>query len=389
LEVTESKKPSPRANSEVPAVGFVCNWDPVPQTTWSHTPWQLRSAMATKAKVHDLGVHLSRWERAAYKAAFTRRRGNRWVTEWKRSPLFEREVKARVRRALNARPCDVLIQVQDLATFPVPFLILQDLSYDVLLQQFERHGQVPHFPGLGLDMIRRLRDRQLAIYEQAAGLLAMSNWFARTLHEVSGVPEEKIAVVPPGRTARISTQQPCFRDRPRRRLLMVGKDFLTKGGDLVIAAVRNLRNSGMGDLTVTVAGPSVWPLAGPIPDWVDFRGRISATEVAHLFQSHDLLVMPSRMEGFGIVFVEALAHGMPVVARDAFAMTEIVRQTGGGVLVPDNDDPHQLAIAVAHALDDDALYEHCAANAAAVAEYFSWDRAAKDTLTVARRVVGP
>ena len=87
------------------------------------------------------------------------------------------------------------------------------------------------------------------------------------------------------------------------------------------------------------------------------------------------------MEPFGLVFAEALARGMPVVARNAYAMPEIVTPGVSGALI-DKDDPHDLAAAIAGVLADDDIYKQCAARAPDIAEYFSWDRAAREVADV-------
>ncbi len=71
-----------------------------------------------------------------------------------------------------------------------------------------------------------------------------------------------------------------------------------------------------------------------------------SSEVAAALDSHDLFVMPSRFEGFGIAFVEALIRGLPCIGRRACAMPEIIDEASGGRLV-DTEDPHELAELVA------------------------------------------
>jgi glycosyltransferase involved in cell wall biosynthesis len=135
-----------------------------------------------------------------------------------------------------------------------------------------------------------------------------------------------------------------------------------------------------------VAGPDAWPLPGGIPDGVRFLGRLPAGRVAGLYDSHDLLVMPSRLEGFGIVFAEALARGLPCVGRSAFAMPEMIVPGRNGALVG-GSNPAELADAVARVLADDTLYETCLTAADEVAAHFTWERAADDALAAVTRTL--
>jgi glycosyltransferase involved in cell wall biosynthesis len=97
--------------------------------------------------------------------------------------------------------------------------------------------------------------------------------------------------------------------------------------------------------------------------------------------------MPSRLEAFGIVFTEALARGLPCIARDAYAMPEIVTPGVSGALVA-GDDEHELAAAIAATLADDALYEACHERAPEVAAYFSWERAAQEVTEIIKQALG-
>ena len=255
--------------------------------------------------------------------------------------------------------------------------------------------------------VARRRERQLAIYERATGIIAESRWLARSLVEQTGVPPGKVHVSPPGISAgwvpptndtlavgpsdgRGGDQlRPPLPERAaaRRRLLFVGGDFYRKGGDLVVAALAVLRREHDPQITLTVAGPQAWPLPGTPPDGVRFLGSLPPDEVAPLYDSHDLFVMPSRREPFGLVFAEALARGLPCVARDAFAMPEIITPGVSGALIT-RDDENELAAAIAAALADDALYESCYERAPEMAEYFSWERTAlqvTDIITQALR----
>ena len=87
--------------------------------------------------------------------------------------------------------------------------------------------------------------------------------------------------------------------------------------------------------------------------------------------------MPSRLEGFGIVFPEALARGLPCIGRDAYAMPESITPGVSGGLIT-GDDEHELAGIIAAALAYDALYEAFRERAPRVAAYSSWERAGRE-----------
>ena len=368
-------------------LGFACAWDPRPEPTWSYTPWHLRSALCTRTDVVDIGMSYPKPVRLPLKALHARRVDGQWVSMWKHSALARKYVENTLRNGERAKPCDVVVEIQDLAQLNTPYLIFQDLSYDVLLDELDMRGTLTHFPSLTRSDAQRLRDRQHKIYERAAGVLAMSRWFADHLVRVSGLPADRVHVVHPGASAGLATSdgEREVTQRPRRRLLLVGKDFATKAGDQVLAALAILRKEVDPDITLTVVGPKEWPVAGEPPAGVRFLGRIPIEEVRELYARHDLFVMPSRFEGFGIALVEALSHGLPCVARRAYAMPEIVRPGDNGDLVT-GDDPAELAGIIARLLADDAMFTRVAEQATEVRDYYSWTRAADDVLKAANQI---
>ncbi|HEX3589941.1 MAG TPA: glycosyltransferase family 4 protein [Pseudonocardiaceae bacterium] len=352
----------------------------------------MRGALRAQADVVDIGMSFPRSVRLPLKAMHARRVDGHWVSMWKHSAAARHYAQHALRDGERSNPCDVVVQIQDLAPLRTPYLVFQDLSYDVLLDELDKHGSLVHFPSLTRADAQRLRDRQHRIYQGAAGVLAMSQWFADHLVRVSGVPADRVHVVHPGASAALAPatsdgERPAT-DRPRRRLLFVGKDFVTKSGEQVLAALALLRRDVDPDITLTVVGPKEWPLPGQPPDGVRYLGRVPIDRVRALYAEHDLFVMPSRFEGFGIALVEALSHGLPCVARAAFAMPEIVRAGDNGDLVT-TDDPAELADVVARLLADDGVFARTAAQAAEVRAHYSWSRAADDVLAVATTIVGP
>lgn len=369
-------------------IGFACHWTHPLESTWSGTPWQLRSELAGLATVVDLGVELPGATRTALRALGARRSSTGWTTTWRHGRVTRLLVESAMNRAAERLVPDVVVEIQDLGVTRAPSMVVQDLSYALLLDQFGPQG-VPHFRALGRKRIDSLRRAQERVYAHAAMLLPMSQWLARSL-VASGVPGDRVRVINPGANAvvPVGTPVPPRRTAARRRLLFVGRDFDTKGGSLVVAAFRRLRTELGSGITLTVAGPTSWPLRGEIPPGVEFLGPVSRERVAELMDSHDLFVMPSEMEGFGIAFVEALTRGLPCIGRDACAMPEIIDTTSGGRLLRRND-PDELAALVVEALDDDELYAACATQADARRSHFTWRRAAREVLDAAAAAIEP
>jgi len=107
---------------------------------------------------------------------------------------------------------------------------------------------------------------------------------------------------------------------------------------------------------------------------VEFLGRISDTEKAQLFRTADVYVSPATGgESFGIVLLEAMAAGTPIVASDIHGYKGVVRRGREALLVPPRE-PKEIAAAVGRLLRDDALRAEMGRAGVARAQEFSWER---------------
>ena len=374
-------------------LGYAAFWEPQPQVTLSGSPWNLREEIRNIADAVDIGVEFPSLTRMALKALHTRHRGGRFTTSWCFSKVTDIYVSNSLRRGSKSVAAegglDAVLMVDAIATTPEPFFVYYDSSWDALIASAESPDRYAYLMGLTTANMFARRDRQLAVYERAAGIIVFSQWLARCLIEQSGVPPEKIHVIYPGVVAggqQASDGHAEYAERytPRRSLLCVSRirttlGFYRKGIDLIVDAVGVLRREYDPNITLTLAGMYEWPLPGGPPDGVNLPGYLSHDDVAKLYDTHDLFVMPSRMEPFGLVFAEALSKGIPVVARNAYAMPEVVTPGVSGALI-ERDDPNELATAIAGVLADDDIYKQCAARAPQMASYFSWQRAAREVV---------
>lgn len=147
--------------------------------------------------------------------------------------------------------------------------------------------------------------------------------------------------------------QPDADDTGRAGLLFVGRLVSTKGGEVAVEALRSVRDRGI-DTTLTICGegPEEKALRDRarrlgIEGAVTFEGWATPEELAEYYRNAALLIVPSHYESFGVVALEAIASGCPVVASDMGGLPEAVGDCG--VLV-EPGDPTALADGIETAL---------------------------------------
>ena len=200
------------------------------------------------------------------------------------------------------------------------------------------------------------------------------------------VPSADPVIIPFG-----AAVTPLDRSAPRRgasgyRILFVGRLVERKGVRVLLDAVRSLSAEAEPGVLLEIVGegPERGPLearslAAGIQERVTFHGFVSAERLRELLCGADCLVLPAvqdskgDVEGLGVVLLEAMSFGVPVVASRVGGITDIVEDGVTGSLVPPGD-----VTALAEALDHlrrDPEYASRLADAGRrkVAADFSWD----------------
>ncbi len=226
----------------------------------------------------------------------------------------------------------------------------------------------------------------------ASWLTANTDTEARELVDLYDADPERVRVVPPG--VDLDVLRPADRAETRRLLdvpvendllLFVGRIQPLKAPDVLVRAVAELvrREPQRRDrLSVAIlGGPSGSGLDRPrslhnlarelgVDDLVRFVPPADRAGLARWFAAADLTVVPSYSESFGLVAIESMACGTPVVASRVGGLPTAVG--GGGVLV-DGHDPADWATAIADLLDDPEQRKVLSDNAVRRAQRFSWD----------------
>lgn len=195
----------------------------------------------------------------------------------------------------------------------------------------------------GIDVWARLRFERMLALRRADVIWPVSHDTARHLTQTQGVPASQIKVLH-------NALDPCWPlpMRPRRgerNLLAVSRlhpEHTYKGIDLTIEALSGLAPGERPHFVVAGDGPDrprLEALATKYGIEVTFTGRVSDARLAELYADALAFVLPSTGEGFGLVYLEAMAFALPCIAADAGGATEVVEHEVTGLLVPPRDVP--------------------------------------------------
>jgi len=188
-------------------------------------------------------------------------------------------------------------------------------------------------------------------------------------------------------------------------LLFVGRIEALKGLDVLIEALALMRQQGVFErhkLCLAVIGGEPNASADSmtqemarlqalckqrgLDDMVIFLGKRSQDTLPYYYSAADVLVMPSHYESFGMVALEAMACGTPVVASQVGGLAYLIQDGRTGFTVP-AADPKALAERLTLLLDDPALRARLGENARLEAQAYAWEKIAARLLEVSQRLL--
>jgi D-inositol-3-phosphate glycosyltransferase len=219
----------------------------------------------------------------------------------------------------------------------------------------------------------------------------------RHMVELYGADPARITVIPPGVDLELFRPIPQAEalahlgDGPEHRMvLFVGRMDPVKGLDTLVHAMSLLlerhpdwRNGAClcivgGDkpddpasMDATVRRIDEMRAALDMTDFVTFLGPQSQQDLLYYYSGAQVVVVPSRYESFGMVALEAMACGAPVIASDVGGLSTLVRDGRTGYLVPDGDVA-ALADRIERLFDNRILRNELGAQSVAMAEAYGW-----------------
>jgi glycogen(starch) synthase len=241
--------------------------------------------------------------------------------------------------------------------------------------------------------LHSFRKRAYDIIVPRLSLFYSSKIVALSRHEKKlltnfGIPEERIEIIPNGVDANLfNIRRRVDATRNKKKVLYVGRlNFRQKGIDILLLAARKLIKRH--NVIFEFVGPpediegfnNLVDRSG-LRERIIYHGEVSRKRLIEIMTDADLLVLPSRFEPFGIVILEAMAIGLPVIASSVGGIPEVIRDGDNGLLFP-REDSDTLASKIELLLTDTTLTERISSRAKEYVKGFTWDKIAMKTLMV-------
>ena len=258
---------------------------------------------------------------------------------------------AETRRILGALPRRATVLIDGLAFGAFTPEVVAGLDLDLVALV---HHPLARETGLEAATARAFAERERRALKDARAVIATSPHTAQLLAAEYGVAESRLTVAPPGTVPRERA-----RGNPGEPVLLtVATVTPRKGHDILVAALAQIKDlmwtsciAGSLTRAPETATALRTQIAGSgVASRIALAGEVSADALAALYANADIFVLPSRYEGYGMVFADALACGLPIVACAAGAVVDTV-PSAASMLVP-TDDAAALAAALRKLLTD-------------------------------------
>lgn len=259
------------------------------------------------------------------------------------------------------------------------------------ISMYHTLGAIKNAIGIGDgEPVLRVESEKETIQEACKVIVATEKEKNDIAYHYDAAPD-KISVIPCG--VNMDLFRPHDKAASRRKLglndektaLFVGRIDPLKGIERLIKAVQLVNEKehlrlvvAGGDSGSRVEVEKLQKLAKElgIEDKVAFQGIIKQEMLPYYYCAADVCVVPSYYESFGLVPLEALACGTPVVANDVGDLKNIIRQGETGYVVPDNS-PDKLASAISLVIDNHSYDTESVLTARATASRWGWENIAR------------
>ncbi len=355
---------------EMNTIYYVCQWGNNRTRAWSGSYLALFNALKKRSNLKEIGVKQklsTRIKQVLNKHTGFTKYGFFYddiksFDPWRKNLIPQKNADILSFFEMDIPPEDRGYVYQDMCIDYIDNVILKD---EILRKCFRRN--------VSQKVIAVRKNKQKDYYNKCTGVFVMGKWLKEYLVNNMGVSENKIHCVGAGYDVDISKYN--IAKRQGNKILFVGIDFERKAGPLVVEAFKILKNKYLKNAELYIVGPKQFSDRNSY-EGIHYVGNVSNDKITDYYNDCDVFCMPSYLEPFGKAYIEALAYGMPVIARKAFATPEYIRDGENGFLI-ENDDVELLASKMFEALKSEKIKEFVKKDMSHIREFYSWDSVAR------------
>jgi glycosyltransferase involved in cell wall biosynthesis len=199
-----------------------------------------------------------------------------------------------------------------------------------------------------------------------------SKHVAQSIIEQYKCPPQKVVHVYAGCNTNIVPGKMKNDDYSNKNILFIGVDWYRKGGpDLIKAFQIVLTQHPDAILTIAGCSPKI-----DIPN-CEVAGYVPIDQIHSYFRKASIFCMPTKIEPFGIVYIEAMAYLLPVVGTDVESISEFIENDKNGYLVKTGDIEGLANVLISLLNDPEKCRTFGIAGSILVDERFNWERVGK------------
>ena len=273
-------------------------------------------------------------------------------------------------------------------------------SYDIPMICTIHATEAGRNNGIRTDMQKYINDTEWLLTYEASEVIVNSNYIKSEIQRLFGLHFEKINVVPNG--VNLNNFNNVYRDYDFRRrfamdnekiILFMGRLVYEKGIQHLISAMPKILDH-YHDVKLVIAGKGgmLDELKAQVNNLgisqkVYFAGYLNSKDVQKMYRCADISVFPSTYEPFGIVALEAMLAGVPVVVSDIGGLNEIVEHGVTG-MKSYAGNPNSIADSILTLLFDHKLCDQVVKNAKAkVKAEYNWSKITSDTFFTYQKAI--
>ncbi|VVB50995.1 Trehalose synthase [uncultured archaeon] len=318
------------------------------------------------------------------------------------NPISAQVASAAIRNTLAAnrlKKADVIDFIHGQGAEVVsPDVITAHSCHKAAVEQFKRERGLkyrlmkPFEPRSGVVLAIERRNFTARKFKKA---IANSHNVKDDLMKYYRVPEEDIRVIYSGvDTQEFNPAKKAGRDKIREEIgirpedkvaVFSGWEFKRKGLMQIVKAMPEMK--GVSVLVLGKDDPEPYRAEARklgVANKLFFTGFVD--NISDYYAAADLMVFPTAYEPFGLVIIEAMATGLPVVTSRSAGAAEIIEDGKDGILIDDPHSSREIAEKVNYIIDND-LFDSIGAKACVKANVCSWDNIARQTMDVYKEIL--